>query len=96
MLALIPNVTAMLSNDVAHSVIDLVITEVNYPKWKGNVNNDWDISATPNCWHRQWFPTVYEEPSVPGVPVWFDTADSGSVNLTTTLSPYSMTASNSF
>ncbi len=97
MLAPIPNVTAMLSNDVAHSVIDLVITEVNYPKWKGNVNNDWDISATPN-----WVgigngsPTVYEEPSVPGVPVWFDdTADSGSVNLTTTLSPYSMTVSNS-
>jgi len=94
-LAPIPNVTATLSNDTVNAMIVLVITDVNYPKWKGNISSDWDISTTAN-----WVgvvsgaPTVYQEPSIPGAPVLFnDTANTGSVNLTTVLSPYSITVS---
>jgi autotransporter-associated beta strand protein len=94
-LDVIPNVTASLSNGV-DSVIYLVVTDVDYPKWKGNLGNDWDIALTAN-----WVsiatgtPTTYQEPSVPGAPVRFDdTADTGAVNLTIPLSPYSITVSN--
>lgn len=92
----IPNVGASLSNDTVNAMIVLVVTDVDFPKWKGNWNNDWDINFTPN-----WVgvgsgtPTTYQEPSVPGAPVLFDdSADTGTVNLTTTLSPYSITVSN--
>jgi fibronectin-binding autotransporter adhesin len=86
-----------LYNNTANLSLDLVITNAVAPKWAGNVNGDWDINTTTN-----WVtivgskPTTYLENAVPGDPVLFDdTATTTTVNLTTTLSPASITVNNS-
>jgi autotransporter-associated beta strand protein len=92
----IPNTSATLSNDVTHGMIYLVVSEVNLPKWKGNLSSDWDIDLTAN-WvgTSSGLPTTYQEPVIPGAPVWFDdTADTTTVNVTTTVSPYQVTVNN--
>ncbi|HOX56366.1 MAG TPA: autotransporter-associated beta strand repeat-containing protein [Candidatus Paceibacterota bacterium] len=87
-----------LSNNIASSTVDLVITTDSSPKWNGNVaGGDWDINATAN-----WVPVTggapitYSEPEVPGDKALFDDSATGTttVNLTTTLSPSSVTVNN--
>lgn len=93
-----PRLNGYLSNNTANLSIDLVITNAAAPKWAGNVNSDWDINITTN-----WVtlsgnaPTAYLQDEVPGDPVLFDDTATGptSVNLTTTLSPASITVTNS-
>ena len=87
-----------LSNNLAESSIDLVVTNLSAAKWNGNVNGNWDINATTNWTDAQTSaPTTYLEESVPGDTVVFDDTASGTttVNLTTVLSPAVLTVNNS-
>lgn len=75
--------------------IDLLLTagpaQPGPVTWTGATNNDWDILATLN-WVNGVTPYFYGN----GVPVRFDdSASTGNVNLTTSLSPSSITVSNS-
>jgi len=87
-------VTANLSNNVANSSIDLVVTTVNAPRWEGLAGGNWDIAVTTN-WinigNNQ--PTFYTD----GSPVVFNDAALGTttVNLVTTVSPSLITMNNS-
>jgi len=95
-----PHINGYLSNNVNNYSIDLVITSVSTPKWNGNVSGGaWDINTTAN-----WLPVsggggaiTYLQYSVPGDSVLFDDSATGTttVNLTTTLSPTSITVNNS-
>lgn len=86
-----PFVGAYLSNNV--SSIDLVITNVNLPRWEGLAGGDWDINLTTN-WINigNGLPTFYGN----GNAVLFNDAAGGTttVNLTTTVSPVSVTMNN--
>lgn len=87
-----------LSNNVANSSIDLVITEVLTTTWAGNINDDWDIGATANWKDNGGNPASYQQASVPGDLVQFDdtAAGSGRVNLTSAnLAPTGITVDNS-
>jgi autotransporter-associated beta strand protein len=76
----------------------LVVTNVESPKWSGNVNGNWDINTTAN-----WIgglsgtPQTYQQVTVPGDAVLFDDTASGTttVTLTTNLSPTAITVNNS-
>ena len=78
-------ITATLSNNVANSTIDVVITAVPVQTWAGTVNGDWDIGITPNWLGGE----TYTEPGGVGLIVNFDDSAPGttSINLTTTLTP---------
>jgi autotransporter-associated beta strand protein len=84
-------VGAYLSNNV--SSIDLVITNVNQPRWDGQAGATWDTGADTN-WVNigTGLPTTYTDPSL----VLFDDEAAGSttVNLTTTVNPLGMTVTN--
>ena len=90
-----PAYAGYISNNVANSSIDLVITNgpvVPPLVWNGNVNSDWN-TTTPN-WKTNGFSAVYQQ----GYPiVRFDNTLTGTnfVNLTTTLTPGSLTVDNS-
>jgi len=94
-------VQGYLSNNVANSSIDMVITNAPETFWNGLTNSvnigNWDISLTPNWKHLDGTPTVYSQASVPGSAVNFDDSALGTttVNLTTALSPAGMSFSNS-
>jgi autotransporter-associated beta strand protein len=78
-------VGATLSNNVANSTIDVVITNVPVLTWTGVPNGNWDIGTTANWAGGQ----TYTEPGGLGLIVNFDDTAPGttSVNLTTTLTP---------
>jgi autotransporter-associated beta strand protein len=97
-----PHINGYLSNNTANSSIDLVILSVSSPKWNGQTNGanigNWDINTTPD-----WLPVsggggaiTYLQASAPGDSVLFDDTANGTttVNLTTTLSPTSITLNN--
>lgn len=87
-------VGAYISNNVAAMSIDLVITNVNLPRWQGLAGGDWDIGLTTN-WVNigDGTPTFYAE----GNKVLFDDNAQGTtmVNLTTTVNPNGVTVDNS-
>ncbi|MGH7952025.1 MAG: beta strand repeat-containing protein [Limisphaerales bacterium] len=85
-------ITATLSNNVANSTIDVVISDVPVIVWDGTHNGDWDIGITPN-WQGN---TYYTEPGGVGLIAVFDDTASGttSINLTTTLTPKGVLANN--
>ena len=90
-----PAYTGFLSNNTANGTIDLVLTagpvQPGPVTWTGSASSDWDILTTTN-WLNGSTPYIYGD----GVPVSFDdSASSGTVNLTTTLSPSSITVNNS-
>lgn len=87
-----PGVTAYLSNNVANSTIDIVITGIPALTWNGNINGNWDIGATAN-WQGG---LTYTETNGVGPYVIFDDTASGTttVNLTSTLSPKGVTVNN--
>jgi autotransporter-associated beta strand protein len=86
-------VTATLSNYVANSSIDLVISGVNQPRWDGQAGGTWDKGADTN-WVNigTGLPTTYSDPSS----VVFDDNALGTttVNLTTTVNPSSVSFNN--
>lgn len=85
---------AYISNNVGNLSVDLVITNVNLPRWEGLAGGDWDINVTTN-----WInigtgsPTKY----IDGNAVMFDDSALGTsnVNLTTTVNPNGVTVNNS-
>ncbi len=87
-------VAATISNNVAANSIDLVIGNVNLPRWEGLAGGNWDIGLTTN-WINigDGLPTFYGE----GNAVLFNDAALGTttVNLTTTVNPSSVTIDNS-
>ena len=86
-------VVASISNNVANSSIDLVITSVNAPRWEGQAGGNWDIGLTTN-WINigNGLPTVYSD----GSAVVFDDSATGTttVNLVTIVHPQSITINN--
>jgi fibronectin-binding autotransporter adhesin len=91
-------VEAELVNNVANSSVDLNIISISTNKWSGEVsgvpNGNWDIDTTMN-WKLAPAntPSTYLQVAVPGEPVTFDDTATGTktVNLTTVLSPASIT-----
>jgi autotransporter-associated beta strand protein len=82
-----------ISNNVDSSSVDLVITSstIKTDTWRGNVNGDWD-TATLN-WFANGGPSSFAQTD----PVVFDDTLTGTpnVNLTTVLTPPSVTVNNS-
>lgn len=90
-------ISAHLTTNVANSSIDLVVDCVGLVRWSGSINSDWDISGTAN-WSDGCSAgaITYNELSVPGPAVTFnDSATQNLVNLTATVSPQTVTVSNS-
>jgi len=84
-------VGAYISNNV--SSVDLVITNVNLPRWEGLAGGNWDIGITTN-WINigNSLPTTYADHNI----VQFNDSALGTttVNLTTTLNPNGLTVNN--
>jgi autotransporter-associated beta strand protein len=91
-------VTATLFNNVTNSSVDLNVTMIDLPRWKGNLSNVWDINTTAN-----WVlnsdgttPTKYLQPTEFGDMVLFDdTAVGTTVNVSTSVTPTAVTVNNS-
>jgi len=86
-------VGAYISNNVLAASIDLVITNVNLPRWEGLAGGDWDIGVTTN-----WLNIGNDQPTVfgQGNVVTFNDSALGTttVNLTTTVNPGGVTVNN--
>ena len=83
--------TGYVSNNAANSSVDIVL--FNGPKllnWTASVNTNWDITGTAN-WKFGAAPVVYNDLDSPDFD---DTASSGLVYLTTTVTPGGLTVSN--
>ena len=85
-----PLCAGYLSNNTAGASVDLVLTSgPSTETWTGSVNGNWD--TTTRNWLAGGNPATYAN----GAPVqFFDGAHTGTVNLTTTLSPNGVTVSN--
>lgn len=87
-------ISATLVNNTANNSIDLNITGVNLPRWDGQAGGTWDIGATTN-WVNigTGLPTVFNN----GNAVLFNDSALGTtnVNITTTVSPSSVTVNDS-
>ena len=87
-------VTATIVTNSANNSIDLLITGINLPRWDGEAGGTWDTGSDTN-WVNigTVLPTTYTDPSA----VVFDDNALGTanVNLTTTVSPSSVTVTNS-
>jgi autotransporter-associated beta strand protein len=78
-------VSAYLSNNVANTSVDIVITAAPLATWTGLQNGDWDIGITTN-WNKGGINTNYAD----GLYVSFDdTSTRTSVNMMTNVSPQS-------
>lgn len=88
--------TASLSNNVANSSIDIVVTAIPALVWRGTPTGDWSIGGSVN-WLNGATPTVYAETSGQGPFVIFDDTAAGTstVNLTTTVTPKGITVNSS-
>jgi len=85
-------VGAYISNNVSTSSIDLVITNVNLPRWEGLAGGTWDLTTTNWINIGSGLPTTYGQ----GNTVAFNDSALGTttVNLTTTVSPNGVTVNN--
>ncbi len=86
-------VSGFLSNNIANSSVDLVVTSVNVPRWEGLAGGTWDLSGTTN-WINigTGLPTSFGNGNVA---LFNDAAaGSGTVNLIATVSPASVTFNN--
>ena len=83
---------ATLVNNTGNKSIDLNVTLVNQLTWVGGVNTNWDIGITANWKNNNGIITNYAD----GAAVIFDdTTVTNSINIIGTVSPASMTFSNS-
>ena len=91
-------VAATISNDVAHSTLYVVVTSLGAGiTWTGSspvLPNLWDLNTTTN-WISGGSPTTYIETVPPGDKVTFNDAGSGTVLVSNTVSPASVTINNS-
>jgi len=82
------------SNNVANASIDLVITNVNLPRWEGLAGGNWDVGITTN-WINSGtlLPTTFAQNNA----VLFNDSALGTtnVNITTTVNPNGVTVNNS-
>jgi autotransporter-associated beta strand protein len=97
-LALPPHIFGYLSNDVTHSYIDLVVTNVDQPiAWNAG-NGIWDIGVTANWLDPLGNTTTYQQVGPLGDNVLFNDNASGSspitVTLNTNVTPSSVTVNN--
>ncbi len=93
-----PHASGFISNNVANSSIDLVITSVTQPiKWAVG-NNTWTIGGANNWVDSLLAPTTYQQNAASGDNVVFDDSASGTspitVSLNATVSPGSVTFNN--
>lgn len=90
-------VTATLSNDVVNKVLYVMVSSVGEGiVWTGTNSispNLWDLNTTTN-WLIGGLPTVYLETVPPGDAVTFNDSGSGSVLVSNTVSPASVTINN--
>ena len=98
LVSIAPHVTAFLSNNVANSTIDLVVTSVNQPlRWAAG-NGTWDIATSSNWKDVLGATTTYQELVGVGDRVIFEDTQSGAspitVTLNTSVSPGSAGVSN--
>lgn len=96
---LAPYLQGYLSNNIADSSIDLVITNTVVTVWNGDIDSKWDINSTAN-WKdgTTGASKTYGQATVPGDIVRFDDTATGTttVTLTTdTLAPAQVTVTNS-
>jgi autotransporter-associated beta strand protein len=95
--AIQPHVVATLSNNVANSSIDLVVSTVNLPlKWATG-NGTWDLNSSPNWKDGAGGTTTYQQNGPVADSVLFEDTQSGgspiSVALNQNLTPGSVTVS---
>ena len=86
---------AYLSNNVANSSVDVVVTGIPALVWRGTPAGDWSIGGSAN-WLSGATPAAYTESGGTGPFVIFDDTATGTtaVNLTTTVSPKGITLNN--
>lgn len=87
-------VSASLLNNTGNNSIDLVINSVHQPRWEGRAGGTWDTGSDTNWINLgTGLPTTYADPN----PVLFadNALGTTTVNLTTTVSPDSVTVNNS-
>ena len=89
-----PRVEGNLVHNTDNGTIDFEITGVTLTKWSGAIDGNWDINSTAN-WQISPGndPATYLQSGLSGEAVFFDDMASGTknVNLTTVLSPASIT-----
>lgn len=86
---------AYISNNLANSSIDLVITTGNPVAWVGNLSTNWDIGITAN-WLYQSAATTYQQAGASGDAVIFnDSAIATGVGIVEPVSPVLVTVNNS-
>ena len=85
-------VAAYLSNNVANSSIDIVVTGIPALTWNGTPTGDWTIGGSAN-WLNVATPSAYTETGGQGPFVVFNDSAAGTtnVNLTTTVTPKGVT-----
>lgn len=95
-LSLASGFTAYLSNNVANSSIDIVITAIPALVWRGTPTGDWTIGGSAN-WLNGATPSAYTEVSTLGPFVIFDDTAAGtaSVNVAANVTPKGITVSSS-
>lgn len=96
-LALPPHILGYLSNDVTHSLVDLVITNVDQPIAWNTGNGIWDIGLTENWLDPLGATTAYQQFGGLGDSVLFSDAAPGpsiTVTLNTNVTPSSVTVNN--
>jgi autotransporter-associated beta strand protein len=98
-----PRVLGNLVDNTGNTSIDLNVTGVDFPRWTGSVNGNWDIGTiSPAAGTQNWKEfgsgnaTVYLESSSPGDLVLFDETATctTTVNITTPVSPAALTVNN--
>jgi fibronectin-binding autotransporter adhesin len=88
--------TAYLSNNVANSSLDVVVTGIPALVWVGTPTGNWSIGSSPADWLNGVTPSGYTESGGAGPFVIFNDTATGTtaVNLTTTVSPKGITVNN--
>ena len=96
-LSLPPRTYGYLSNNVANLSIDVVITNIAYARWEGNVNGDWDTNTANWIDSGTSLATLYSQATIPADSAIFDDNATGTriVNLTTNLTPANVLITNS-
>ncbi len=95
-LSLASGFAAYLSNNVANSSVDIVITAIPALVWRGTPTGDWTIGGSAN-WLNAVTPSAYTEISALGPFVIFDDSATGtaSVNVISSVTPKGITVSSS-
>jgi fibronectin-binding autotransporter adhesin len=97
-----PRTTGTLQNNTGASQIELTITTIDKPRWRGNVSSAWDVNDGSGSGTLNWREVTsgsatrfLQENGGTDAALFDDTASSGTVQLTTTLTPGGLAISNS-